>query len=112
MNILRHKAIAESELNLAYLNAEATKTDIFPVKQGIYTMIQGEMVNKMMIAKGTSEFALKVLDPAVAPEKPSSPQPAIWALAGFFGGGLLSSLLALYLESRSKRQISQFAAVE
>lgn len=107
---LRNKAIAESELNLAYLNAEAAKTDVFPVKQGIYTMIQGE-INKTMIAKGTSEFSLKVLDPAVAPEKPSSPQFAIWVLAGFFGGAFFSSFLALFLESGSRRLSPQFASV-
>jgi uncharacterized protein involved in exopolysaccharide biosynthesis len=98
---LRNKAIAEAEVNLAYLYAEAAKTDVVPVRQGIYTMIQGE-INKAMMAKGTSEFSLKVLDPAVAPEKPSSPQLAIWVLAGFFCGTLFACLLAFVLESKAE----------
>jgi hypothetical protein len=102
---LRGKAIAEAEVNLTYLYAEAAKTDVVPVRQGIYTMIQGE-INKAMLAKGSGEFALKVLDPAVAPEKPSSPQLPIWALAGFFCGGLFASFLAMILESKSERALS------
>jgi uncharacterized protein involved in exopolysaccharide biosynthesis len=97
---LRGKAIREADGNIAYLNEQATKTDIVAVKQGIYSMIQGE-INKAMMAQGTNEFALKVLDPAIAPEKPSSPQLAIWVLAGFFIGSFIAAMAAFFLESRS-----------
>jgi uncharacterized protein involved in exopolysaccharide biosynthesis len=97
---LRGKAIREADGNIAYLNEQAAKTDIVAVKQGIYSMIQGE-INKAMVAQGTSEFALKVLDPAIAPEKPSSPQLAIWVLAGFFIGSFIAAMVAFFLESRS-----------
>jgi uncharacterized protein involved in exopolysaccharide biosynthesis len=98
---LRNRAISEAEGNMAYLNEQAAKTDVVAVKQGIYTMIQME-INKAMTAKGTPEFALKVLDPAVAPEKPSAPRKSIWTLAGFFGGILFSCGLAVFLESRKR----------
>jgi uncharacterized protein involved in exopolysaccharide biosynthesis len=101
---LRNKAITEADGNMAYLNEQAAKTEVVAVKQGIYTMIQIE-INKAMTAKGTTEFALKVLDPAVAPEKPSAPRKAIWTLAGFFGGILFSSGLAVFLETRQRTLI-------
>jgi uncharacterized protein involved in exopolysaccharide biosynthesis len=91
---LRAKAIHESDVNMAYLNDQALKTDIVTVRQGIYSMLEDE-INKAMMAKGTEEFALKVIDPAVAPEKPSSPKPVTWTLTGLFLGIFLSSIFLL-----------------
>jgi uncharacterized protein involved in exopolysaccharide biosynthesis len=81
---LRAKAITESERNIAYLNEQAAKTDVVQVKQAIYTILQTE-INKEMLARGSDEYALKVLDPAVPPEKPSSLAPVLWVFIGFFG---------------------------
>ncbi len=85
---LRGRAIAESERNIAYLNEQAGKTDVVGMKQGIYSLLQTE-INKVMIARGAEQFAFKVIDPAVAPEKPSSPGLLVWA-----GFGVLLALLA------------------
>lgn len=82
---LRNKAIAESERNIAYLNSEASKTNILEARQAIFGILQTE-INKIMLSRGNEEYALRVLDPAVAPEKPISPQPLLWILAGTFGG--------------------------
>jgi uncharacterized protein involved in exopolysaccharide biosynthesis len=83
---LQKKAIAESERNIAYLNGEAAKTDVLPVKQAIYTILQSE-INKEMLARGNDEYAFKILDPAVPPERPSTP-PATFLMAGAFIGSL------------------------
>jgi uncharacterized protein involved in exopolysaccharide biosynthesis len=96
---LRAKAIREAEVNMAYLNEQALKTDVVSLKQGIYTMLQAEL-NKVMMAKGTDEFALKIIDPAVAPERPSSPHPIAWPLYGLFGGLVLSTLIVFYRAER------------
>jgi uncharacterized protein involved in exopolysaccharide biosynthesis len=92
---LRAKAVRESEANMAYLNEQILKTDVVAMKQGIYSMLQGEL-NKAMVAKGTEEFALKTIDPAVAPDRPASPNPATWILFGFFFGLLFSSIFVYY----------------
>lgn len=92
---MRTKAIQESEVNLAYLNEQALKTSEVAIRQGIYGLIQDE-IGKVMLAKGSEEYALKVIDPAVAPEKPFSPQPVAWILFGSFGGLLVSILIVLY----------------
>jgi uncharacterized protein involved in exopolysaccharide biosynthesis len=86
---LRDKTISEAERNIAYLGEQAAKTDVLGVKEAIYSILQNE-IKKMMLARGSAEYALKVIDPAVAPEKPSSPQPVVWALMGFFGGFFVS----------------------
>jgi uncharacterized protein involved in exopolysaccharide biosynthesis len=92
---LRAKTIAESQRNIAYLTEQAGKTDMVGVKQAIYSIMQNE-IDKGMLARGTEEYALKAVDPAIAPEAPSTPQPLLWTLVGF-SGGLIIALSAVYL---------------
>lgn len=90
---LRAKAIVESDRNIAYLNAEVLKTDVVGVKTAIFSILQNE-ISKEMLARGSDEYALKVVDPAVAPETPYSPQPLMWVLMGLFTGLLVSVVAA------------------
>jgi len=82
---LRGKAIDESNRDIAYLNEQAGRTDVVGVKEVIYSVLESE-VNKAMLARGTDEYALKVVDPAIAPESPSSPRKKLWTLLGLFCG--------------------------
>ena len=96
---LREKAIRESEQNITYLNQEAAKTNIVEAKAAIYSILKDE-VNKQMIAKGREEYALKVLDPAQAPERPSTPPRIFVAAAGFAAGTILAALWILRRSSK------------
>jgi uncharacterized protein involved in exopolysaccharide biosynthesis len=89
---LRDKTIAEAERNIAYLTDQAAKTQEIGVKEAIYSILQNE-IKKMMLARGSAEYALKIIDPAIAPEKAVSPQPVAWTIMGFFGGFVLSLLV-------------------
>lgn len=91
---LRDREIDESERNIAYLNEQASKTDEVGIRQAVYTLMQSE-INKVMVARGSEEFALKVVDPAFAPELPSSPKTMLWAIGGFFGGCFFAMLAVL-----------------
>jgi uncharacterized protein involved in exopolysaccharide biosynthesis len=91
---LRDKAVVETDRNIAYLNGQAANTDVVPVKQAIYSLMENE-INKAMIARGSDEFAFKVLDPAAVPERASSPQFLLWTLAGLVGGLILSTTFVL-----------------
>jgi uncharacterized protein involved in exopolysaccharide biosynthesis len=98
---LRAKAIAESERNIAYLNEQAGKTDVMTVKQAIYAILQNE-INKEMLARGSDEYAFKILDPAAPPEVPASPRPKLWTFLAFVGG-LVLSIFAAYVHLAWKR---------
>jgi capsular polysaccharide biosynthesis protein len=88
---LRGKAIEQSERNIAYLNSEATRTNVVEARQAIYAILQNE-INKAMLARGSSEYAFKVLDPATVPEEPAFPKPLIFVLVGAIAGVFLSAL--------------------
>jgi uncharacterized protein involved in exopolysaccharide biosynthesis len=90
---LRDKAIRESEANIAYLNSQAARTDVVGIKQVIYSILQNE-INKEMIARGSEEYALKVVDPAFVPERPSYPVPVLWIVVGGLIGLFVSVFIA------------------
>jgi uncharacterized protein involved in exopolysaccharide biosynthesis len=89
-NYLRQKAISESERNIAYLNDQLAKTSVVALRDSIYSLMESE-IKKQMLARGTNEYALKVIDPAVPPEKPTSPKAMLWILMAFCAGLLFSS---------------------
>jgi uncharacterized protein involved in exopolysaccharide biosynthesis len=88
---LRDKAIKESDQNIAYLNDQAAKTNVIEAREAIYSILKQEL-NKQMIARGREEYALKVLDPAQPPERPSSPSVPFLGAAGFGVGVIISAL--------------------
>jgi len=90
---MREKAIKEAEQNIAYLNDQAQKTNVLEMRTVIYSILKEEL-DKEMIAKGREEYALKVLDPAEAPETPSTPSAALLTAAGFAAGLVASALVA------------------
>jgi uncharacterized protein involved in exopolysaccharide biosynthesis len=98
---LREKAITESERHIAYLTEEAAKTNVVEAKHAIFAVMETEL-NKSMLARGSEEYAFKVLDPATAPEKPSSPNKLAWLLGGYFGGLLVSITAVLTYRSWTK----------
>ena len=92
---LRDKAIRESERNIAYLSGEAVKTSIVEAKQAIYTLLATE-INQEMMARGSDEYALKVIDPAFVPERPTSPKKMLWILVGAaLGFGIAAGVVLL-----------------
>lgn len=91
---LRQRAIMDSERNIAYLNAEAPKTGVLEARQAIYAVMQTE-INKAMLAKGSKEYAFKIIDPATVAEKPVSPDIPRWIGMGTAAGGLAAALLLL-----------------
>jgi uncharacterized protein involved in exopolysaccharide biosynthesis len=88
---LRNRAIDESERNIAYLTTEAGKTDQVGVKEAIYAILQTQ-IGKVMLARGSEEYAFRILDKAVPPERASSPRKLLWLIGGFTAGFALGML--------------------
>ncbi len=100
---MREKAIDEAARNIAYLEEQAGKTNIVEVKEGIYSILLRE-INREMLARGTNEYALKIIDPAVPPEKPSSPRKVIWVMVGGVLG-MLASVGAVIIVADRRRSV-------
>jgi uncharacterized protein involved in exopolysaccharide biosynthesis len=92
---LRGKAIDETDRDIAFLNDQALKTNVVEAKQAIYKILESE-ISKGMIARGSKEYAFRILDPAFAPDRPSSPIPALWISVATLAGLILSSAAILF----------------
>lgn len=107
---LRNQAIEESERNIAYLKQQAAQTDLVDLRQDIYSIMQSE-ISRAMLARGNKEYALKVIDPAFVPGKPSSLSLSAWIAIGFVCGVLLGITIVIVRkglgnEAGSARQLS------
>jgi uncharacterized protein involved in exopolysaccharide biosynthesis len=88
--MLRDRAIQESEQHLDYLNAELGKTSVSELRQSLFSLIEAEL-KRAMLAKGNDQYAFKVLDPAIVPNKRHSPKRRQIVVIGFAVGLLLGT---------------------
>lgn len=65
-SVLRDTAIAQSRKRIAYLNRQLDKTSVIPLQQAIYRLIETE-TRTIMVAETRTDYAFKVIDPAVPP---------------------------------------------
>ncbi|MEI2420246.1 hypothetical protein V6O07_08225, partial [Arthrospira platensis SPKY2] len=65
---LRNQAIQESETNIEFLRSELSQTNLVTLQQSIGRLLDSEL-QKLMLARGNEEFAVKVLDPAHVPKQ-------------------------------------------
>jgi uncharacterized protein involved in exopolysaccharide biosynthesis len=98
---LRDKAIRESERNIAYLTEQASQTNVVEARQAIFNVLETEL-NRVMFARGSNEYAFKVVDPASVPESPSFPPVTLLLIAGFAGGCLLAAFVVLTMVAWDK----------
>ncbi len=107
----RQRAIQESQLSIAYLKGELTKTDMVDVQQGIYRLIEAQ-INKIMLANVRKEFAFKVIDPAVVPEADRYvwPRRGLMLAGGLIAGLVLGLLIALLRNAVSSARIRKSIA--
>jgi uncharacterized protein involved in exopolysaccharide biosynthesis len=71
------------------LDGQLANISVMEIRNSIYALMESE-IKKQMLARGSDEYALKVIDPAQPPEKAASPQRILWALFGLCLGLLLS----------------------
>jgi uncharacterized protein involved in exopolysaccharide biosynthesis len=91
-DLLRQQAIERSAKNLEYLQKASDKTSIMEVKASIYKLMESE-IKKQMIATGNKDYAFRVVDPAVVPEKKSFPKRSLFAAFGALAGSMIWFLL-------------------
>ncbi len=100
---LREQAIAQSQEKLKYLNNELRKTVIEENRQALYELISAEQ-KQAMLANTQQDFAFRVVDPAVAPDKKIKPKRAIIVILTAFVVGFLSIVFVFIQEGLRKRQ--------
>ncbi len=83
------EAIQEAESSIGYLYKQLAKTSSVEVEQAIYRLVEAQTKN-IMVAHAREEYAFKVIDPAVPPEKKAKPKRSLIVMAGFLIGLMAS----------------------
>lgn len=91
---LRARAIADAERNLDYLTGELTSANVIGVRESTGRLIQAEL-QKLMIARGSEEYAFRVVDVASVPKGKIRPRLALILPATLLLGFLLGAAIAL-----------------
>lgn len=99
---LRLIAVQESERNIEFLRAQLVANPIVTVQQSAGRVLEAEL-QKLMLAKGSEEFAFKVIDPASVPLEKYKPQRILITLLSAVAGGLVALMIAML---RRKRHVS------
>tara|TARA_Y100000588_G_scaffold39374_1_gene37709 strand:+ start:693 stop:1628 length:936 start_codon:yes stop_codon:yes gene_type:complete len=82
---LQSKAIRNSQNRIGYIEKELAKTTVKDMKEVLYSLLESEK-QKAMLANVNEEFALEVIDPAVAPELREKPNRTLIVTLGGFSG--------------------------
>jgi uncharacterized protein involved in exopolysaccharide biosynthesis len=80
-DVLRLRAVDRSSRNLEYLKKAAESTTVFEVKTTIYKLMETE-IKKQMLATGGKDYAFRVVDPAVVPERKVFPIRGLFLILG------------------------------
>jgi uncharacterized protein involved in exopolysaccharide biosynthesis len=104
---LREQAISDSKKRVGYLEQELAKTTLQDMRAVLYNLLESEK-QKAMLANVNEDFALEVIDPAVAPATPEKPKrKLIVALGGVCGGflGIFAVFFAQFLKKLKSSNI-------
>jgi uncharacterized protein involved in exopolysaccharide biosynthesis len=95
---LRKSALDEAERNVRYLQQEIATSNVVSMQQSIGRVLESEM-QKLMMARGSEEFAFKIVDRAVPARKRYRPQRVLLIVMATMAGALVS--IAFLLAQRA-----------
>jgi LPS O-antigen subunit length determinant protein (WzzB/FepE family) len=102
---LREQAIQDSRKRVGYLEKELAKTTLKDMRDVLYSLLESEK-QKAMLANVNEDFALEVIDPAVAPEQREKPKRKLIVGLGGVCGGFLGIFLVFFLQFIKKLKTS------
>lgn len=105
-NLIRTSVIDDATRNVGYLNAQIAKTQSVEIQRTMYNLIESQ-TKRLMLANGRSDYAFKIVDPAVAPEIRHSPKRTLLVLSGTALGFFVGCLSALGLDVFRRRKLIQ-----
>jgi uncharacterized protein involved in exopolysaccharide biosynthesis len=82
---MKNSATADLKANVEFLKSELTRSELVSLQQSIGRVLDTEL-QKLTVASGANEYALKVVDSASIATHPASPKKSLLLLLfGFFG---------------------------
>ena len=108
--LMRQKAIADSQRNIDYLNKQISTTNVAEIQRVMYTLIENE-TKTLMLANARADFAFTVVDPAAVPEARVRPKRRLMVMTGVAIGLILGALFAFGRDTVRKYRQREAAGV-
>jgi uncharacterized protein involved in exopolysaccharide biosynthesis len=102
-DIIRNRAAQEANRSIAFLKDQIQRTNDVDLQHTMYNLIQTQ-TKTLMMANSRQDFALTVVDPAVAPEIRSSPKRTLMTLGGLGAGLVIGLIVAFAREGAASRR--------
>ena len=103
--IIRARALSEAKHNIAYLNEQIDETNVVFLERVMYRLIENE-TQTLMLANARNEYAFKVVDPAVAPEKRNRPKRKLIVVSGTVIGFFIA-LILVFAYNLARRVVAE-----
>jgi uncharacterized protein involved in exopolysaccharide biosynthesis len=97
--LVRERTIADARRGMEFLDREIKGNNAVSVQAGLYRL-QETNLNKIMLATVQPDYALRVIDPAVAPLKPVRPRWLLLTALGIVLGGGIGVAIVLFQRRR------------
>lgn len=89
---MRSRASSDAEANIEFLRNEINSNNFVALEQSISRVMEGEM-QTLMMARGTQEYAFRVVDEAEVPRRRSKPKRTFIVASVFLVSGFLSLVI-------------------
>lgn len=97
---MRQRDISETKRTITYLNEQIKTTSIADMRQVFFQLIERQ-TQRQMLAKVRDQYALRIVDPPVVPEKKVAPNRSFIIVLGFCVSGMLA-LIVIFFRSLYK----------
>jgi uncharacterized protein involved in exopolysaccharide biosynthesis len=89
---MRERAATDAQANIEFLRKEIASNNVVVLEQSISRIMEAEM-QKLMLARGSDEYAFRIVDRAEPPRKRSRPKRTLLVISVFVVSGMLSVLI-------------------
>ena len=94
-DIMRARALAQSQSNVEYLKQELTSASVVTMQQSIGRVLESEL-QKLLLAKEDKDFAFKIIDHAEAPRHRYWPKRALVVAGATVLGFIAAAFFVVY----------------
>jgi uncharacterized protein involved in exopolysaccharide biosynthesis len=103
---MRKRALADAEANVKYLRHEFESTSVVALQQAIGDLLESEM-QKLMLARGNTEYAFRIIDRAEVPRSPSKPRLVLIVAVATVFGAMLAAFVVLLRDMAKNRAAAE-----
>lgn len=104
----RNEAINEARTSIEYLQRQLAKNNAIEIQQALYRLIEAQ-TKTMVVASTRDEYAFRVLDPAVPPEKRVRPKRTLMVLVAVFLAIVIASAAVLVRNAFTRKDAMRAA---